>query len=156
MELSHIAPDGSVKMVGVGEKAVTKRTATAEGRITMRPETLIKIKEGAIKKGDVLAAAKIAGIMAAKKTADLIPLCHNIPLDNCEINFEFLLSGVKVTARAEATAKTGVEMEALIAAATALVTIYDMAKAIDKAMTIEGVRLIEKTGGKSGTYRREE
>lgn len=140
-------------MVDVGGKAATQRVAVASGRITMNAAALSAIRDGTVPKGDVLAAARIAGIMAAKKTADLIPLCHPLALDAVTVNFEVEADAVRVTATASLTGKTGVEMEALTAASVALLTIYDMAKAVDKAMVIDGVRLIEKRGGKSGDWR---
>ena len=139
-------------MVDVGGKAETQRVAVASGRITMTPAALTAIRDGAVPKGDVLAAARIAGIMAAKKTADLIPLCHPLALDAVTVDFEVEADAVRVTASASLTGRTGVEMEALTAASVALLTVYDMAKAIDKGMVIEGVRLIEKRGGKSGDW----
>ena len=140
-------------MVDVGGKAATQRVAVASGRITMNAAALSAIRDGTVPKGDVLAAARIAGIMAAKKTADLIPLCHPLALDAVTVDFEVEADAVRVTATASLTGKTGVEMEALTAASVALLTIYDMAKAGDKAMVIDGVRLIEKRGGKSGDWR---
>ena len=140
-------------MVDVGGKAATQRVAVASGRITMNPAALSAIRDGTLPKGEVLAAARIAGIMAAKKTADLIPLCHPLALDAVTVDFEVEADAVRVTATASLTGKTGVEMEALTAASVALLTIYDMAKAVDKAMVIDGVRLIEKRGGKSGDWR---
>ena len=140
-------------MVDVGGKAATQRVAVASGRITMNAAALSAIRDGTVPKGDVLAAARIAGIMAAKKTADLIPLCHPLALDAVTVNFEVEADAVRVTATASLTGKTGVEMEALTAASVALLTVYDMAKAVDKAMVIDGVRLIEKRGGKSGDWR---
>ena len=142
-------------MVDVGAKAETQRTAVAEGFVRMRAETLKTILEGDARKGDVLGAARIAGIMAAKKTHELIPLCHPLLLTKVSVEIEpdEALPGLKVTALARVTGKTGVEMEALTAASVACLTIYDMAKAVDRAMVISDVRLIEKTGGKSGDFR---
>ncbi len=142
-------------MVDVGAKAETQRTAVAEGFVRMRAETLKTILEGDARKGDVLGAARIAGIMAAKKTHELIPLCHPLLLTKVSVEIEpdEALPGLKVTALARVTGKTGVEMEALTAASVACLTIYDMAKAVDRAMTISGLRLVEKTGGKSGDYK---
>ena len=139
-------------MVDVGGKAVTTREAVAQGRITMSPEAAAAIRTGAVAKGDVLAVARVAGIMAAKRTADLIPLCHPLPLTRVTVDLDVVADGVTVTATAATDAKTGVEMEAMTAACTALLTIYDMAKAVDKDMVIHDVRLIRKTGGKSGTF----
>ena len=142
-------------MVDVSEKAPTTRTATAEGRIKMRPETLEAIKEGSAPKGDVLAAARVAGIMAAKKTSELIPLCHPLPLSYASVAFDIDHEKSLITATSEVrtTSNTGVEMEALTAVSVALLTIYDMAKAIERGMKIEGIRLLSKTGGVRGDYR---
>lgn len=139
-------------MVDVGGKVATARTAIASGRIRMSPQALAAIRSGNVPKGDVIAAARIAGIMAAKKTSDLIPLCHPLGLDAVTIDFVFEDDGVRATASASLTAKTGVEMEALTATSVALLTVYDMVKAIDKAMVIEDVRLLAKRGGKSGDW----
>ena len=140
-------------MVDVGGKAETRREAVATGRIAMSADAARAIAAGAVKKGDVLAVARVAGIMAAKRTADLIPLCHPLPLTRVAVDLLPDAAGVTVTATAATEGRTGVEMEALTAATAALLTIYDMAKAIDKAMVIEGVRLLAKTGGKSGDWR---
>jgi cyclic pyranopterin phosphate synthase len=154
-KLTHLDDHGAARMVDVGGKAATMRSATAAGHIRMAPATLAAVRDGSGPKGDVLAAARIAGIMAAKKTGDLIPLCHPLALDSVSVDFTFTQDGVAVTARASLTGKTGVEMEALTAASIALLTVYDMAKALEKGMVIEQVRLIEKTGGKSGDWRAE-
>ncbi len=156
--LTHIAASGEAHMVDVGEKAETVRIAVAEGRIRMKPETLALIREGNAKKGDVIGTARIAGIMAAKRTSDLIPLCHPLMLSKVtvDIDEEPELPGLRVTATVKLTGKTGVEMEALTAVSVTCLTIYDMAKAADKGMEIGGVRLVEKTGGKSGHYRNPE
>jgi len=151
-DLTHLDEQGNARMVDVGAKASTARRAVASGRIRMSPQALAAIRTGDVPKGDVIAAARIAGIMAAKKTADLIPLCHPLGLDAVAIDFAFEDNGVRATATASLTGKTGIEMEALTATAVALLTIYDMAKAIDKAMVIEDVRLLAKTGGKSGDW----
>lgn len=153
--LTHLTGRGEAIMVDVGAKADTERTAVAEGTVRMKPETLRAILAGDAKKGDVLGAARIAGIMAAKKTHELIPLCHPLMLTkvSVEIRPDEELPGLRVTALARVTGKTGVEMEALMAASIACLTIYDMAKALDKAMVIGDIRLVEKTGGRSGTYR---
>ncbi len=145
-------------MVDVGGKPVTPRRACAEGRIHMQPATLRLIMQGAHAKGDVLGVARVAGIMAAKKTAELIPLCHNVPLSKVEIELEPrpAENAVYCRATAEASAQTGVEMEALIAVEIALLTIYDMCKAVDRGMTLDAIYLLEKSGGKSGVWRREE
>ena len=152
-DLSHLDAQGKARMVNVGGKAATQRVAIASGHIRMSPEAQAAIRDGAVPKGDVLAAARIAGIMAAKRTAELIPLCHPLGLDAIAIDFSLDESGVRATASASLTAKTGVEMEALTAVSVALLTIYDMAKAVDKAMVIGDVHLIEKRGGKSGDWK---
>ena len=153
--LTHLDEAGKARMVDVGGKAETHRVAIAAGRIAMSAEALAAIREGTAAKGDVLAAARIAGIMAAKKTGELIPLCHPLSLEAVNVDFTLTDEGVEVTARVSLTGRTGVEMEAMTAACVALLTIYDMGKAIDKGMTIEAVRLIEKRGGKSGDWRAE-
>ena len=153
--LTHLDEAGAARMVDVGGKTETRRSATASGRISMSPETLAAVRDGSGPKGDVLAAARIAGIMAAKKTGELIPLCHPLALDAVTVDFAFTDGGIEVTARASLSGKTGVEMEALTAASIALLTIYDMAKALEKGMVIEQVCLIEKTGGKSGDWHAE-
>jgi cyclic pyranopterin phosphate synthase len=154
-QLTHIGASGEAHMVDVGGKAETERTAVAEGAVTMLPATLKMILEGDARKGDVLGAARIAGIMAAKKTHELIPLCHPLLLTKIAVDIEpdQSLPGLRVRALARVTGKTGVEMEALTAASVACLTIYDMAKAIDRGMVISGIRLVEKTGGKSGDFR---
>ena len=152
MTLTHLDESGNARMVDVGGKPATQRSATARGSISMSPAALEAIRDGAAPKGDVLAAARIAGIMAAKKTAELIPLCHPLALDAVTLDFAFIDAGVEATATASLTGRTGVEMEALTAASIALLTIYDMAKALDKAMVIGPLRLIEKRGGKSGDW----
>ena len=145
MALTHVGPAGEAKMVDIGRKAVSRRTARAAGRIRLRPETLSLIRDNQIGKGDVLAAARIAAISGAKRTAELIPLCHNIPIDVVEVRFELGTEGIAIEARAACEARTGIEMEALTAVAVAALTIYDMCKAVDKTMVIEDVRLLEKT-----------
>jgi cyclic pyranopterin monophosphate synthase len=154
-KLSHLDDKGKARMVDVTDKAATQRSARAEGFIAMAPETLALIESGEAKKGDVLAAARIAGIMAAKKTHELIPLCHPLALTKVTVEFEASSepAGIRVTAEAKVTGPTGVEMEALTAVSVACLTLYDMLKAADKAMSIGGIRLTEKTGGRSGTYR---
>lgn len=154
--LTHLNEDGSAHMVDVGGKDATERAAIASGRITMTREALDAIRKGDAPKGDVLGTARIAGIMAAKRTGELIPLCHPLGLEAITIDFEFDELGIRATATASLTGKTGVEMEAMVAVSTSLLTIYDMAKAIDKGMVIGGVRLIEKIGGKSGHWRASE
>src|SRR3990172_5828176 len=149
--LSHFDSQGASRMVDVGGKDVTMRRARASGRIRMRPETLRLIRDRALEKGDVLEVARLAGIMAAKRTGELIPLCHVLPLDAVSLSFEFPdYATVAIEAEARATARTGVEMEALVAVAIAAVTIYDMCKSVDRAMVVEQVRLEEKSGGQSG------
>ena len=153
--LTHIDAGGEARMVDVSDKAATERIAVAQGRVVMSAKTLDLVLKGDAKKGDVLGAARIAGIMAAKKTHELIPLCHPLLLTKVSVDIEpdHALPGLKVTALARVTGKTGVEMEALTAASVACLTIYDMAKAVDRAMVISGIRLVEKTGGKSGDYK---
>ena len=153
--LTHLDDSGKARMVDVGGKAETRRVAVASGRIRMSPEALAAIRDGEVPKGDVLAAARIAGIMAAKKTAELIPLCHPLALDAVTVDFAIEDDAVRATATASLTGRTGVEMEAMTATSIALLTIYDMAKALEKGMTIEAIRLLEKTGGKSGDWRAE-
>jgi cyclic pyranopterin phosphate synthase len=154
-QLTHIDARGEAHMVDVGDKAETTRTAIAEGTVTMLPATLDMILKGDAKKGDVLGVARIAGIMAAKRTHELVPLCHPLMLTKVSVDIapDAALPGLRVTALARVTGRTGVEMEALTAASVACLTIYDMAKAVDRGMVIGGVRLVEKTGGKSGDYR---
>jgi len=152
-DLTHLDARGHARMVNIGGKAETSRVAIASGRIRMSPAAVAAIRDGEVPKGDVLAAARIAGIMAAKKTAELIPLCHPLALDSVTVDFAIEADGVLATATASLTGKTGVEMEAMTAASIALLTIYDMAKAIDKGMVIDAVRLIEKRGGKTGTWK---
>ena len=154
-KLTHLDDAGNAAMVDISAKNATMREAIAEGRITMSADALAAIRDGAVKKGDVLATARIAGIMATKKTSELIPLCHPLALSKVAVDFEFEATGIRVTALARLTGQTGVEMEALTAASVALLTIYDMAKAIDKAMVISDVRLLSKSGGKSGDWRAE-
>ena len=152
-DLTHLDDTGAARMVDVGAKDATQREAVATGRITMSAEAATAIAQGTAKKGDVLAVARVAGIMAAKRTSDLIPLCHPLPLTKVTIDLAPDPTGVTVTATCACTGLTGVEMEALTATSVALLTIYDMAKAIDKAMVVSDIRLISKTGGKSGDYR---
>ncbi len=151
--LSHLDEDGAARMVDVGAKQVTRRMAVATGRIKMSTEALTAIRDGLVRKGDVLATARIAGIMAAKRTGDLIPLCHPLGLDSVSIDFAFEDAAISATATAALSARTGVEMEAITATSVALLTIYDMAKAVDKAMVISDIRLVAKDGGKSGRWR---
>ena len=152
-KLTHLDEHGQARMVDIGGKPDSARKAVATGRIRLSPEALIAVRDGSGPKGDVLAAARIAGIMAAKKTAELIPLCHSLALDTVSIEFAFEKDAIRATATASLTGKTGVEMEAMTATSLALLTIYDMAKALDKGMVIEEVRLLSKSGGKSGEWR---
>jgi len=150
--LSHIDETGQARMVDVSQKPDTERVAIAAGEVLMRPETLALIRAGALKKGDVLAVAQVAGVMAAKRTAELIPLCHPLPLTQVLVDFELddTLPGVRIEATARTVGKTGVEMEALTAVSVAALTIYDMAKAAEKTMRLQNIRLLEKHGGRSG------
>ena len=153
-ELTHFDDGGNAHMVDVSGKAVTDRLATAEAAIKMRPETLAHITQGTAKKGDVLGVARLAGIMGAKKTSDLIPLCHPLPITKVTLDLtpDETLPGVRITATVKTSGQTGVEMEALTAASTAALTIYDMLKAAEKGMEIVSIRLLRKEGGKSGVY----
>ena len=152
-QLSHLDAKGASRMVDVGSKDITVRTARASGRVRLRDETVSLVRRRELAKGDVLEVARLAGIMAAKRTAELIPLCHTLPLDAVEVSFDFPEPTViAVQAEARATARTGVEMEALVAVSTAALTIYDMCKSVDRAMVIEQVRLEEKSGGRSGHF----
>ena len=152
--LSHVDAMGNVRMVDVGRKRVTRREAVARGIIIIAPEALELIRSGRIAKGDPLQTARLAGIMAAKRTADLIPLCHSLPLSHVEVDLRALRDGYEIEACARTTGQTGVEMEALTAVAAAALTVYDMVKAVDKTMVIGEIRLIKKTGGRSGAYHR--
>jgi cyclic pyranopterin phosphate synthase len=154
--LSHVDHRGRVKMVDVGGKAVTDREAVARGQITMSAAALKAIRSGSVKKGDPLQAARLAGIMAAKQTSALIPLCHPLPLTHVSVELTPTRRGYQIESRVRTSAQTGVEMEALAAVSVAALTIYDMVKAVDKAMVISDICLLEKRGGKSGTYRRSE
>jgi cyclic pyranopterin monophosphate synthase len=156
-KLSHLDEQGRARMVDVGAKEDSERVAIARGEIVMKPETLALIRAGAIKKGDVLTIAQVAGIMAAKKTSELIPLCHPIPLTKVEVDLALddSLPGVQISATAKTIGKTGVEMEALIAVSVAALTVYDMAKAAEKTMKIQNIRLVEKHGGRSGDVKNE-
>jgi len=152
-ELTHLNAHGEAHIVDVGDKAATKRRAVAQARITAQPETIAIIMGGGLKKGDALAVARIAGIMAAKKTSELIPLCHPVPLTKVSVDISAQgLDTIRIEAIAETVGQTGVEMEALIAASTAALTLYDMAKAIDRAMVVTDICLLEKSGGKSGDF----
>ena len=152
-KLTHIDETGRARMVDVSEKAATAREAIAEGFVRMRPDTLALAVSGQGKKGDVRAVAEIAGVMAAKKTSELIPMCHPLAISKAEVRAEPVDDGFIVTARVKTTGQTGVEMEALTAVSVACLTLYDMLKAAEKGMTIEGVRLVAKSGGKSGDYK---
>jgi cyclic pyranopterin phosphate synthase len=154
-KLSHIDDKGEARMVDVSDKAVTSRQAIAEGFIAMRPETLALVETGQAKKGDVIAAARIAGIMAAKRTHELIPLCHPLAITKANVAFELshAPTGIRVTSEVKVSGQTGVEMEALTAVSVACLTLYDMLKAVDRGMVIGEVRLLEKTGGNSGTFK---
>ena len=150
--LTHLDEQGNAKMVDVGDKDITSREAIARGYVSIQPETARLIKEGLMKKGDVLTIAQIAGIMGAKKTSELIPLCHPLPLDKVDVVLELdeAVSRINITATARTTARTGVEMEALTAVSVAALTLYDMCKSVDRGMRIEGIRLAQKRGGRSG------
>jgi len=156
MEFSHLDSKGNARMVDVSGKAYTAREAVAEGKVYMEPGTLRVVLDGSVPKGDVLAAARIAGIMAAKRTNELIPMCHNVPLDSVKVDMtaDTEKSCIKITASARCTWKTGMEMEALTAVSVAALTIYDMCKSIDKTMVIGDIMLVYKTGGKSGDFKR--
>jgi len=157
MEFTHLNERGEAHMVDVGEKPVTVRTALAGAALCMKPETLESILQDTVKKGSVFAVARVAGIMAAKRTPELVPLCHGIPLDSVEVEFFPVPPGkLRIEAAVRCTARTGAEMEALTAASVAALTVYDMCKAVDRGMRIEDVRLMKKTGGRSGTYERGE
>jgi cyclic pyranopterin monophosphate synthase len=151
-DLTHLDESGAARMVDVGTKAETQREAVATGRIAMSADAAAAIRDGLVRKGDVLSVARVAGIMAAKKTSDLIPLCHPLALTKITLDLVPDATGVTATATVALTGRTGVEMEALTAVSVALLTVYDMAKAIDKAMTIGDIRLVSKTGGKSGDW----
>lgn len=157
MRLSHVDEGGRARMVDVADKPVTRRTAIAEGRVRMSPEAFALVRDNAVAKGDVLRVAEVAGVMGGKKTGELIPLCHPLPLDavQVECTADPTLPGVRVVATAVATGRTGVEMEALTSVAVACLTVYDMVKAVDRGMVVEGIRLLEKTGGTRGDWRAE-
>ena len=156
-ELTHFDKEGKARMVDVSDKAETERVATAKGSVLMQPATLALIKEGGVKKGDVLSVARLAGIMGAKKTPDLIPLCHPLALTSVQVDLTLdeARNAVDITATCKLVGKTGVEMEALTAVSVAALTVYDMCKAVDKGMQIVDIRLTHKSGGKSGTFERE-
>jgi len=157
-KLTHLGAGGEARMVDVSAKAATERVATAEGRVVMAKATLDLVLKGNAKKGDVLGAARVAGIMAAKRTHELIPLCHPLPVSKIAVDIEpdRTLPGLRVRSTVKVTGQTGVEMEALTAVAVACLTVYDMVKAVERGMRIEGIRLIEKSGGRSGHYRAKE
>jgi cyclic pyranopterin monophosphate synthase len=154
-DLTHFDATGASRMVDVGSKPETERTARASGRVRMQPATAALIRDKAVSKGDVLEVARLAGIMAAKRTGDLIPLCHPLPLTSVTVDFDWDGDVLRIEATAKVVARTGVEMEALLAVSLAALTVYDMCKAVDRSMTIESIRLEEKAGGKSGPFRRE-
>ena len=156
-KLTHLDKTGKARMVDVGAKAVTERRAVAEGEIHMKPETLELVRQGTLKKGDAITVAQVAGIQAAKRTAELIPFCHPLPLDHLSLEFELddSLPGIRIRSTVRNTGKTGVEMEALTAVSVAALTLYDMAKSAEKTMKIQNVRLVEKTGGQSGEVHNE-
>lgn len=158
MDLTHMNKDGRARMVDVSEKNDTARIAVAKGKIRMEKGTLSVIESGKAKKGDVLAVAQVAGIMAAKNTWDIIPMCHPIPITGCDLSFDidYEENSIEITATIKTIGKTGIEMEALTAVSAAALTIYDMVKAIDRSMVISEIRLMEKSGGKSGEFRRSE
>ncbi|MCE9608383.1 MAG: cyclic pyranopterin monophosphate synthase MoaC [Planctomycetia bacterium] len=155
-ELTHFDSSGAARMVDVGDKPITARTARASGRVRMQPTTLALIRTRGHRKGEVLEIARLAGIMAAKRTDELIPLCHSLPLDGATLDFSFDDESVLIEAVVRCTGRTGVEMEALTAVSVAALTIYDMCKSVDRAMTLEAIRLEEKSGGRSGHFRRTE
>ena len=151
-DLTHIDEHGKARMVDVSGKETTRRVATAQAVLTMQPETMQKIRQNELAKGDALAVARVAGVLAAKRVDELIPLCHSLPLADVSVDFEFGEGRLTIRTSATTVAQTGVEMEALTAATVAALTVYDMAKAVDKRMVIEGVHLVSKTGGKSGSF----
>ncbi|WP_294353202.1 cyclic pyranopterin monophosphate synthase MoaC [uncultured Sphingomonas sp.] len=153
-DLTHLDAAGAAHMVDVGDKAVTRREATATGRVVMSAEAVAAIRASAVKKGDVIAVARVAGIMAAKRTSDLVPLCHPLPITRVSLDLDIREDGVAATATVRTDGKTGVEMEALTAVSVALLTVYDMAKAIDKAMILQDLQVVAKSGGRSGDWQR--
>jgi cyclic pyranopterin monophosphate synthase len=154
-KLTHLDESGAAHMVDVSAKAVSVREARASGQISMNAEAIVAIRDGSSKKGDVLAVARVAGIMAAKKTSELIPLCHPVALSSVSIDFDVMPSAIAVTVTARSSGQTGVEIEALTAISASLLTLYDMVKSLDKAMVISDIKLLSKTGGKSGDWQRE-
>ena len=155
-KLTHVSPTGGVRMVDVGDKAVSRREAVAAGTVRISPEAMDKVRKGQIAKGNVQETARLAGIMAAKKTSELIPLCHALPLEHVEIEIRDIGSGFEIEASVRTSAKTGVEMEALTAVSVAALALYDMVKAVDRAVVIDDVRLLRKSGGRSGLYVRQD
>jgi cyclic pyranopterin phosphate synthase len=153
-DLTHTDRDGNARMVDVGDKPITAREAVAEGFVRMGAEALAAVVERTAKKGDVLAVAQLAGIQAAKRASDLVPLCHPLPLSGVDVRLEPVADGVRAEARVRADWRTGVEMEALTAVSAALLTVYDMLKAVDRGMSLDGIRLLSKRGGRSGTWER--
>jgi cyclic pyranopterin monophosphate synthase len=155
VSLTHLDDAGRARMVDIGAKPVSRRRAVAEGRVLMSADTVEQVRQAGLAKGDVRAVAEVAGVMAAKRTSECIPLCHPVPLDRIAVHTELVPEwpGIRVTATAEATARTGVEMEALMAVSMTCLTIYDMVKAVDRGMQIDGIRLLEKTGGTRGPWR---
>jgi cyclic pyranopterin monophosphate synthase len=151
--LSHLDPEGRARMVDVGEKPATSRRAVAEGFVRCSPRLLAAVRERALEKGDLLNTARLAGVLAAKRTDELIPLCHSLPLDHVDVELALEEEGIRVRAEARTRAPTGVEMEALTAVAVAALTVVDMGKAVDRGIVVEGIRLLEKSGGRSGEYR---
>lgn len=151
-ELTHIDDQGRARMVDVSQKEASRRVARAQAVLTMQPETVRRIQNNALAKGDALAVARVAGILAAKRVDELIPLCHTLPLSDVSVDFEFAQTAVTISTQAVTVSQTGVEMEALMAATVAALTLYDMAKAVDKSMEMHGVHLLSKTGGKSGDF----
>lgn len=155
-ELSHVGPEGSARMVDVGDKSVTDREAVARGEIRMAPDALALVRAGKTAKGNVVETARLAGILAAKKTSELIPLCHPLPIDHIDVAIRDTELGFAIEAKVRSRGRTGVEMEALTAVSVAALTVYDMVKAADKTMVIENIRLVRKQGGRSGVYQRDE
>jgi len=155
-KLTHVSPTGGVRMVDVGDKAVSRREAVAAGTVRVSPEAMDKVRKGQIAKGNVQETARLAGIMAAKKTSELIPLCHALPLEHVEIEIRDIGNGFEIEASVRTNAKTGVEMEALTAVSVAALALYDMVKAVDRAVVIDDVRLLRKSGGRSGLYVRQD
>ena len=154
-KLSHLDDSGAAHMVDISAKATTVREARASGQISMSPQAIAAIKDGTAKKGDVVAVARVAGIMAAKRTSELIPLCHPVTLSSVSVNFDITGSAITVTVTARSSGQTGIEMEALTAVSATLLTLYDMVKAVDKAMIMSDIKLLTKSGGKSGDWHRE-